>query len=49
MHILLAILVHDRHGTVRIRVSTQADAYRYLNHGWRLIGFETFTPKSHRR
>jgi len=44
MSILLAVLAHDRHGVVRMRVSTEADAQRYLAHGWRLVGYERWSP-----
>lgn len=49
MRILLAILAHDRHGTVRVRVAAEKDAQRWLHHGWRLIGFEVYVPRAHAR
>lgn len=41
MTILLALLHHERHGTVRIRVQSERDARAYEGYGWRFVGIET--------
>jgi len=45
MSVLIATLAHDRHGVVQMRVESERDVQGYLNHGWRLIGFERWTRR----
>lgn len=45
MTILLAVLHHEVHGNVRVRVTVESDAYGYEGHGWRVISFVVWTPK----
>lgn len=45
MTVLLAVFVHNKHDTVRIRVVDKRDAQRYVGHGWRLVGFDYWPPK----
>lgn len=47
--VLLAILHHDKYGTVQIRVQNEREGQRWVGHGWRLIGYETWSPLRKRR